>query len=57
MITKTTKTQNLTKTKRHVMTDVVQLNVSWKTERDGITHTIVRDESDSNDSNIQTQMV
>ena len=31
------------------MTDVVQLNVSWKTERDGTTHTIVRDESDSND--------
>ena len=31
------------------MTDVVQLNVSWKTERDGTTHTIVRNESDSND--------
>lgn len=31
------------------MIDVVQLNVSWKTERDGTTHTIVRDESDSND--------
>lgn len=31
------------------MTDVVQLNVSWKTERDGTTHTIVRNDSDSND--------
>ena len=31
------------------MTDVVQLNVSWKTERDGTTHMFVRHESDSND--------
>ena len=31
------------------MTDVVQLNVCWKTERDGTTHTIVRNDSDSND--------
>lgn len=31
------------------MTDLVQLNVSWKTERDGVTHTIVRNDSGSND--------
>ena len=31
------------------MTDLVQLRVSWKTERDGTIHTITRDESDSNE--------
>ncbi len=31
------------------MTDIVQLNVSWKTERDGTTHTIIRNDSDSDD--------
>lgn len=31
------------------MTDLVQLSVSWKTERDGTTHCIVRGSPDSND--------
>ena len=33
------------------MTDVVQLNVSWKTERDGTTHTIGIDSNDFEYSN------